>query len=110
MGINDRVQLAEAEAILRDRICAHWQRAGVTIVDPKSTWIEWDCQIGQDTVIYPGCFIQKGTIIGQDCVIGPNCRLVEAQIADGVKLESTIISGRVVAKGESIAPFSLMTK
>ena len=110
MGINDRIQLAEAEAILRDRICADWQRMGVTIMDPKSTWIEWDCQIGQDTVIYPGSFIQKGTTIGQDCRIGPNCRLAQAQIADGVTLENTIVVGRVVAKGEKIAPFSLMTK
>lgn len=110
MGINDRIQLGEAEAILRDRICAHWQRVGVTIMDPKSTWIESDCQIGQDTVIYPGSFIQKGTVIGQDCRIGPNCRLESAQIADGVTLENTIISGRVVARGESIAPFSSMTK
>ncbi|NMB20037.1 MAG: NTP transferase domain-containing protein [Firmicutes bacterium] len=110
MGINDRIQLSLAEAILRDRICAHWQRVGVTILDPKSTWIEWDCQIGQDTVIYPGTFIQKGTIIGQECRIGPNCRLEHAQIADGVTLENTIISGRVVAKGEKIAPFSVMTK
>ncbi len=110
MGINDRIQLAEAEAILRDRICAEWQRAGVTIMDPRSTWIEWDCQIGQDTVIYPGSFIQKGTTIGEDCTIGPNCRLVAAQIADGVALENTIVYGRVVAKGSTVAPFSLMTK
>ncbi len=110
MGINDRIQLAEAEAILRDRICAEWQRAGVTIMDPRSTWIEWDCQIGQDTVIYPGSFIQKGTTIGEDCTIGPNCRLVAAQIADGVALENTIVVGRVVAKGDTVAPFSLMTK
>ena len=110
LGINDRIQLAEAEAILRDRICAEWQRAGVTIMDPRSTWIEWDCQIGQDTVIYPGSFIQKGTTIGEDCTIGPNCRLVAAQIADGVALENTIVYGRVVAKGSTVAPFSLMTK
>ncbi|NLL43553.1 MAG: NTP transferase domain-containing protein [Firmicutes bacterium] len=110
MGINDRIQLAEAEAILRDRICAYWQRQGVTIMDPKSTWIEWDCEIGQDTIIYPGNFIQKGTKIGQDCVIGPNCHLSEAQIADGVLLENTIVSGRVVGREAKIAPFSLMTK
>ncbi|HBG02738.1 MAG TPA: bifunctional UDP-N-acetylglucosamine diphosphorylase/glucosamine-1-phosphate N-acetyltransferase GlmU, partial [Firmicutes bacterium] len=54
MGINDRTQLSRAEAILRDRICIHWQKRGVTIIDPTATWIEWDCQIGQDTVIYPG--------------------------------------------------------
>lgn len=110
MGINDRIQLSQAEAILRDRICTHWQKQGVTIVDPKSTWIEWDCQIGQDSVIYPGCFIQKGTVIGEDCRIGPHCRLTGAQIGDGVRMEHAIIEGRVVASGEKIAPFLLLTK
>jgi bifunctional UDP-N-acetylglucosamine pyrophosphorylase/glucosamine-1-phosphate N-acetyltransferase len=54
--------------------------------------------------------IQKGTKIGQDCIIGPNCHLIEAEIADGVALENIVVSGRVVGKGEQIAPFSLMTK
>lgn len=110
MGINDRTQLSRAEAILRDRICTQWQKQGVTIVDPKATWIEWDCEIGQDTVIYPGSFIQKGTIIGEDCVIGPNCRLTGAQVGAGVRIEYAIIEGRVVSSGESIAPFSLLSK
>jgi bifunctional UDP-N-acetylglucosamine pyrophosphorylase/glucosamine-1-phosphate N-acetyltransferase len=110
MGINDRIQLAEAEATLRDRICRHWQKMGVTIVDPETTWIEWDCHIGQDTIIYPGSIIQSGTTIGQDCIIGPNCRLSAAQIADGVRLENTIVEGRVVTGEEKIAPFSFMTK
>ncbi len=110
MGINDRVQLSTAESILRDRICTYWQNVGVTIVDPKSTWIEWDCQIGQDTVIYPGSFIQKGSIIGQSCVIGPNCRLSGAKIADGIKAENAVVVDTVVAAGEMIVPFSYLTK
>lgn len=110
MGINDRVQLAEAEAILRDRICRFWQQQGVTIIDPTSTWIEWDCKIGQDTVIYPGSFIQKNTIIGQNCVIGPNCRLSEAEIRDGVRLENTVIEGRTIDQEKRIVPFSYLSK
>lgn len=110
MGINDRIQLAEAEAILRDRICRHWQEKGVTIIDPQTTWIEWDCEIGQDTVIYPGSFIQKNTIIGQNCVIGPNCRLSKADIKDGVRLENVVISGRTVGPEEKIDPFSFLSE
>lgn len=110
MGINDRVQLAEAEAILRDRICRFWQEQGVTIIDPTSTWIEWDCKIGQDTVIYPGSFIQKNTIIGQNCVIGPNCRLSGAEIHDDIRLENVIIEGRTVGQAEQIVPFSYLSK
>lgn len=110
MGINDRVQLAEAEAILRDRICRYWLERGVTIIDPKSTWIEWDCQIGQDTVIYPGCLIQKNTIIGENCVIGPNCRLTGAKIASGVSLEYAVVEGGTVSTAEKIPPFSHLSK
>ena len=110
MGINDRIQLSQAEAILRDRICQFWQERGVTIIDPKSTWIEWDCHIEQDTVIYPGSFIQKATTIGTDCVIGPNCRLSGAQIGDGVRVEHAVIVDRVVDTGQVVVPFSLLTK
>lgn len=110
MGINDRVQLSQAEAILRDRICQFWQGRGVTILDPKTTWIEWDCQIGQDTVLYPGSFIQAGTTIGKNCVIGPNCRLQGAQIGDGVTMENAVIVSRAVEAGATVVPFTYLTK
>lgn len=110
MGINDRHQLAEAEAILRDRICRFWQARGVTIVDPRSTWIEWDCQIGQDTVIYPGCLIQKGSRIGENCVIGPHCRLSGAEVQTGTMLEYAVVVDRTVGRDERIPPFSFLVK
>lgn len=110
MGINDRIQLAEAEALLRDRICRYWQEQGVTIVDPQSTWIEWDCEIGQDTVIYPGCLIQKGSRIGENCRIGPNCRLSGAVVHSGAVLEYTVVVDRTVGQDERILPFSFLTK
>ncbi len=109
MGINDRTQLAEAEAILRDRICRQWLQKGVTIVDPAATWIELDCSIGQDTVIYPQTFIQGGTTIGRNCVIGPNCRLNGAQIGSGVVMENSVIVGRHVECDSRIAPFTFLT-
>lgn len=110
MGINDRVQLASAEAILRDRNCKYWQKQGITIIDPSSTWIEYDCNIGQDTVIYPQTFIQRGTTIGTNCVIGPNCRLLAAHIGDGVTVESAVVENRVVQAGRQVVPFSFLTK
>lgn len=110
MGINNRVQLAQAEAILRERICQYWQEQGVTIIDPQTTWIELGCEIGQDTTIYPGSFIQKGTTIGHDTIIGPNCRLEQARIGSNVALENVIIVDDVVEDGEKIEPFSVLTK
>ncbi|MFY9495428.1 MAG: NTP transferase domain-containing protein [Limnochordia bacterium] len=109
MGINDRSQLAEAEAVLRDRLCRKWMDRGVTIIDPATTWIEHDCTIGEDTVIYPNTYIQQGTEIGSDCIIGPNCRLSGAKIGDGVVMENTIVVGRHVDAGSHIAPFTFLT-
>ena len=110
MGINDRVQLAQAEGILRDRLCEYWMNQGVTIIDPSSTWIEVDCQIGQDTIIYPQTLIQKGTAIGSNCVIGPNCRLSGARIGSDVTMESTVILNDVVEEGSRVVPFTFLTK
>jgi len=75
MGINTRVQLAEAERVMRDRICRHWMLEGVTITDPNSTWIEADAAIGRDTVIHPCSVIRAGVQIGPGCEIGPFAHL-----------------------------------
>lgn len=109
MGINDRAQLAQAEAIMRDRQCAYWMEQGVTIMDPSSTWIEADCKIGQDTIIYPQTFIQQGTVIGSNCLIGPNCRLSQAQIGAGVTLENSIIIKQKVEEGSKLVPFTFLS-
>ena len=72
MGVNTRVHLAEAEAALRKRINQKWMLEGVTMIDPKSTYIDAEAVIGQDTILYPNTHIEAGTTIGEDCQIGPN--------------------------------------
>src|SRR5690606_28301664 len=71
-GVNDRVQLAELGAELNRRIVAAHQRAGVTVVDPATTWVAVDVTIGRDTVVYPGTQLLGGTRIGGQCQIGPD--------------------------------------
>ena len=71
LGINNRVQLAEAERIFRTRVLENLMLAGVTIIDPNSTYIESMVDIGRDTIIYPGTILEGQTSIGEDCVIGP---------------------------------------
>jgi bifunctional UDP-N-acetylglucosamine pyrophosphorylase/glucosamine-1-phosphate N-acetyltransferase len=78
IGINTRIHLAEAEIILRRRINQGWMLAGVTIVDPDTTYISPDVTIGQDTILYPGTHLQGATEIGPDSRIGPNAVLVDA--------------------------------
>jgi bifunctional UDP-N-acetylglucosamine pyrophosphorylase/glucosamine-1-phosphate N-acetyltransferase len=82
MGINDRVQLAQAERIMRGRILERLMLSGVTIVDPASTFIDAGVQIGQDTVIQPFTTISGQTTIGQECVIGPHSVISDSRIAD----------------------------
>jgi len=91
-GINDRAQLANLTAIIRSKINRRLMLDGVTLIDPKSTYIDYDIKIGADTVIHPNTVIEKGSVIGEGCIIGPSTRLVNVRVADNV----TILSSNVV--------------
>lgn len=82
LGINDRVQLAEATAVLRDRINRMHMLNGVTIIDPNSTYIGPNVKIGADTIVFPGNYIIGNTIIGEDNVIKSNNFIEDATIGD----------------------------
>jgi bifunctional UDP-N-acetylglucosamine pyrophosphorylase / glucosamine-1-phosphate N-acetyltransferase len=105
-GINDRVQLAEAEARLRQEIRVRHMRAGVTLLDPPSIFIDEDVEIGQDTTIHPFTLIGAGTRIGADCVIGPSSQLYAAQIEDGVEVCSSRVERSTLRRGAKVGPFS----
>ena len=105
-GINDRVQLAEAEAILRARIRRAWMLAGVTIEDPASVFIDDDVTIGPDTVIRPGTHIRAGTVIGRDCVIGPDVDLSAATVRNGVTIFRSTVTHATVHDGADVGPYS----
>lgn len=95
-AINSRVQLAAAEAVMRKRINHRLMDAGVTIIDPATTYVGARAIVGQDTVLYPGVILEGETEIGKDCVIGANCRLVDAKIGNKVSIQSsTILESRV---------------
>ena len=70
MGVNNRVQLSDVEAVLRRRICEEWMLAGVTITDPATVYIDADAVIGQDTIILPNTMITGRSVIGDECEIG----------------------------------------
>lgn len=83
LGINNRVELAEAAGVLRKRIVERHMLAGVTIVDPSTTYIDWNVEIGKDTTIYPCCVIENDTNIGTNCRIGPFAHLKSVSVSDG---------------------------
>ncbi len=107
-GINDRVQLAELGAELNRRIVAGHQRAGVTIVDPSSTWIDVDVTVGRDTVIQPGTQLLGGTTVGGRCIIGPDTTLADVTVGDAASVVRTHGGQSTIGDGAVVGPFTFL--
>lgn len=105
LGINSRAQLAGAEKILRRRKNEELMAAGVTLMDPDSTFVDADVQVGADTVIYPFTWLEGATVIGENCLIGPNSRFTNAKIGDCVTAQFTYGHDCVVDSGVTMGPY-----
>ncbi|HLZ28527.1 MAG TPA: bifunctional UDP-N-acetylglucosamine diphosphorylase/glucosamine-1-phosphate N-acetyltransferase GlmU [Chloroflexota bacterium] len=105
-GVNDRQQLAVANAILRRRTLDDLLRSGVTIVDPATTYIEPEVTIEPDAVIQPGCHLRGRTRIARDCEIGPNTFVLDSEIGAGSRIWFSVLEGASVGQRVSIGPFS----
>ncbi|MGA9172461.1 MAG: bifunctional UDP-N-acetylglucosamine diphosphorylase/glucosamine-1-phosphate N-acetyltransferase GlmU [Thermoactinomyces sp.] len=106
MGVNDRIQLAEAAKIMRERILRKAMKNGVTIIDPMSTYIEADVEIGPDTVIEPGTFLRGKTVIGEGCHIGPQADLTDVVVADGAHIRYAVIEGSRIQEQAKVGPYA----
>lgn len=106
MGINDRVQLAEAEAALRQRTLRRLMVAGVTIRDPATTYIDDTVAIAADTVIEPGCILRGATTIGAGCVIGPYTMMDGAVVGDRCRVVASSLERATMEAGTDCGPFS----
>ena len=106
IGINDRVQLAEVEQLLRHRILEHHMYNGVTIIDPATTYIGADVAIGMDTIILPGTMITGKTRIGSECRIGPGTTIDQSSIGDRCIVRNSVLEETTFEEGVSIGPFS----
>lgn len=105
MGINTRMQLAEAEAILRDRIRREHMLAGVTIVDPATTYIDAGVAIGMDTVVYPNTFLRGKTSIGEGCEIGPGTVIRDSAVGDGCRVVASLVEDSRLMDGVGMGPW-----
>lgn len=105
-GVNSRVQLAEAAVIMQKRINRRHMENGVTIADPEHTYIGPEVEIGMDTVILPGCWIEGKTVIGEDCEIGPNARLTDMRLGDGIKFQTSTALESEIGSGTTVGPFA----
>lgn len=104
MGVNDRVALAEAEALLRQRTLRELMLTGVTVLDPASTYVDAGVRVGQDTVLLPGTMLQGETIIGENCEIGPNSVVRDCSIGDDCKVLASWLENAVMETGSRIGP------
>ena len=110
VGINTRVHLAEAGAVLRRRINGAWMLAGVSIPDPATTYIEPGVQIGQDTVVLPNTHLRGNTVVGENCELGPNTIISDTKIGDNCKVLASVLEKAIVENGVDIGPFGHLRK
>ena len=106
LGINDRVQMANAVAALHGRIRGEWMRQGVTMVDPTTTFIDASVQLGQDTIIYPNTMILGPSRVGSECTLGPGSVIRDSQIGDRCRVVASHVEGAVLEEDVEMGPFS----
>ena len=106
LGVNTRVQLAEAEAVLRRRVLQRWMLHGVTMPDPASVYIDVTANLGQDTVVLPNTHITGGSRIGVRCQIGPNSIVRDSTVGDGSTINSSVVECAILDSGVDVGPFS----
>lgn len=105
-GINDRVQMAEAETEARQRIRREHMLAGVTIVDPGSTFIDAGVRIGADTVLEPGTHLRGETIVGGGCVLGPGTHVRDSRIGDRCQVRYSMVEESALESDVDMGPYS----
>jgi len=107
-GVNNRAQLAEAEADIRQRICRRHMINGVTIVDPFHTYIEDGVTIERDVVIYPGNVLEGKTHIAEGTILYPNNRIQDSIIGENVQIENSVILASEVGENTTVGPFAYL--
>ena len=106
LGINNRLQLAEAQAIYHNRINEEHMMNGVTLVNPAHTYISADTVIGQDTTVYPGVYLEGPCRIGNDCVIGAGTKIVASQVGNGTVIEQSTVLDSTIGENTTVGPYA----
>lgn len=108
LGAGTRRELVDVEQAFRRRANARWLDAGVTLIDPDTTFIDQDVTIGRDTVIWPNTYIQGKSVIGCDCVLGPNTIIRSAWLEDGCQVAQAVVENTTLDAGTLVEPFALI--
>jgi bifunctional UDP-N-acetylglucosamine pyrophosphorylase/glucosamine-1-phosphate N-acetyltransferase len=107
-GINNRVQLSEAGRILNDRLLTEAMLAGVTVVDPATTWVDVTVTFEQDATVLPGTQLHGVTHLGAGAVVGPNSRLSDTRVGAGARVDNTVADGAEVGPEATVGPFAYL--
>ena len=107
-GVNDRVQLAERNAELNRRILHDWMLAGVTVIDPASTWVHAGVDLAQDVTLLPGTSLEGATSVEAGAVIGPDTTLIDVEVGAGAHVTRTHAELAVIGAGATVGPFSYL--
>ena len=109
LGVNDQTQLAWARRVLNERLLDSWMRAGVTIVDPASTWIDMDVTLEPGAQIGPATQLEGSTAVATGARIGPGCVLRDTAVAEGATVVQSFCESAEVGAGASVGPFAHLT-
>ena len=107
-GVNDRGQLAAAEALLRRRINDRWMRRGVTMLDPNRTYVDASVRLAPDVTLFPGTMLHGDTMVGAGARLGPDVRLTDCAVGEGAIVEQTVGELASVGDGAIVGPFASM--
>jgi bifunctional UDP-N-acetylglucosamine pyrophosphorylase/glucosamine-1-phosphate N-acetyltransferase len=109
LGVNDQAQLAWARRVLNERLLSSWMRAGVTIVDPASTWIDVDVSLEPGAQIGPGTQLEGSTAVAAGARVGPGCLLRDTAVEEGATVVQSVCESAEVGAGASVGPFAHLT-
>jgi bifunctional UDP-N-acetylglucosamine pyrophosphorylase / glucosamine-1-phosphate N-acetyltransferase len=107
-GVNDRVQLAAAHRVLNDRLLADWMRAGVTVLDPLTTWVDAQVELAPDVTLRPGTQLHGATRVAAGADIGPDCTLTDTVVEAGARVVRAHCEGAEVGRGATVGPFAYL--
>jgi len=108
LGCNDRVELSLLRVLLRDRLVEHWMRAGTTVIDPATVWLDVDVTLGRDAVIHPNVQLHGATSIGAGAEVGPDSTLTDTVVGDGAKVVRAHCDGAEIGAGASVGPYAYL--
>lgn len=104
-GVNTRQQLAQANTVMRKRLCDYWMAQGVTIMDPATTYLDATVSFGEDTIVHPNTHVRGATRVGRDCELGPGAVIADTAIGDGCHVGGSVLEGATLEDGVEVGPY-----